>query len=461
MTQEDIHGHHVSFALRDNELLIQTRHGVEILELIPNHKFIKDLPRLFVEEYTHWINIKSGTIELRPLASLWQSCADNWRITCQDNALATMRCGTFQLVDSQSNVFKAVEKRLEGIESADYLHVMQCSSQGLIVKLPRYNFHFKITNDMKTFQSPELGATVEMNQYVGTLVGLQGMLVLKEADTGRHSILIPIGEVKYQYACNQSSHVVVDIDTSETRTVRYCNYYIDYTLRRLSGPPKLFQGYFLAYLHALTTHVLPDPFTGLTGTEQALFILQQACMLPTEPLNEEEVVMLELISKLTPRRKYYPEHLNSMQTVEWDPTLSMLSQHDDFIILARQFYNQSTDIEHFFTMKTPDPDWLESKSHEDLLTRARISNAAYCKYEFGGAQISKREDKAFTLRNPEVHSKAVQQIYEAAHLLLTRPSKVETCKDLWKDLKAWSIVDGGNPVFGSLISLVKIQLPKS
>ena len=459
MTQKHIHGYQVFFAMHDKELIIQTRKNGETLELMPHHKMRGDLPKLFIEEHTHWINLKTRIIELRPLASLWKSCPQNWCIKYEDDAKAIMQQGTCQLVDWHSETFEAIRQRLVGIECKDFLHVMKCSSRGLIVRLPRYNFHFELSNSMKTLRCPELGAVIESDQNLGTLIGLRSRLILKEEGLGVRSVLIPIGKVVY--GSSASSHVEVKIDTSDLRSVRYCNYHIDDILHRLRGPPRLFQGYYLAYLHALTSYMLADPLTGLTGTEQALGILQQACMLPTEPLRKDEKVLLEAIGKLTPVRKYYPPHLKKMQNVFWDSQLSAMSQHDDFIHVVRQLYDHSLAIEHFHITTTSKSEVLGSREEDHLLVRARTRNASYRNFAFGGNWLSTRKDKVYGLRDPDIHSEAAQHVFEAACLLRERPTQMEVCDDMWKVVRSWSTVSGPDATFGSLGSLTEFELPKS
>lgn len=306
-------------------------------------------------------------------------------------------------------------------------------------------------------QSPELAAFIDPDQDLGTLYGLRSKLVLKNNKSDTRSVLIPIGAVKYEIS--NSSHTVVHIDTTKSRSIRYCHYHVENVLHRLRGPPNTYQGYYLAYMHALTAHILHDPLTGLNGTEQALVILRQACMLPTEPLKQDETRLLEDIAGLTPIREFYPPHLQNMQTVYWDPELPVSSQHDEFVYLARQLYAHSLKIDHFFGSKTPASIGLGPGKHDSLLSRARIRNASYRCYEFGGNRTRARKDKVYAVRSPDVHAQALQQVYEAAFLLHKRPKKMEVCANLWEEVNSWREVSGPRLGFETVGELIEIRLP--
>jgi hypothetical protein len=457
VTKRNIQGYEISFSMQGEDLLILTREKDKILALIPSQQLSGDLPKMFIKDYTHWINLTTGTIELRPLDRRWQSSPLNWRIAYSQQS-ATMELGREQLVDGQTQLFKAIARILAAIEVSDHLHVTHSPKDGVIIRLPRYNFHFRLGKELRLY-SPELAAFVDSDQDLGTLYGLRSKLVLKNNDSGIRSALIPIGTVNYKIS--DSSNTVVDIDNKDGRSVRYCLYTVDAILCRLRGPPDLYSGYYLAYLHALTSHIIHDPLTGLNGTEQALVILRQACMLPTEPLTQNEIELLEDIAGLSPVREFYPPHLQKMQTVYWDPALPVSSQHDEFVHLARKFYTHSLQIDHFFDSKTPVSKQLATGKHDSLLHRARVHNAIYRSYEFGGDQLHARKDRSYTPRSREVPSQALQRVYETAYLLHKRPSGMEVCANLWEEVESWREVSGPRTSVGPLGELVDLHLPSA
>lgn len=96
---------------------------------------------------------------------------------------------------------------------------------------------------------------------------------------------------------------------------RYARYMIDNVLGRLHGPPEPLLLYTKAQLHAYTSFMIPDPLTGRTGTEEALKCLQSGACQPWNPLMPPGAAVLKTITRLTPRRHYYPKDMKRQQTV--------------------------------------------------------------------------------------------------------------------------------------------------
>ncbi|MCJ1471894.1 hypothetical protein MMC13_000535 [Lambiella insularis] len=459
MTGKHISGYQVHFALREAELIIRTRKDQGVLELVPHHMLCGDIPKVFVTEHTHWLDIATGTIELRPLENTWQPSSGNWQINYRKHSGSYMQLGRWRLVDYKSSTFEVIASILSPIEYEDYLHVDFCADVGLRVTLPRYNLQFVVDANSQVLHSRELAASIDTNQNIGTLIGLESRLVLKADGSGVRSVIVPDGEVTYEKA--ESSHVTVVIKTREQRNVRYYQYFVDDTLQRLRGPPDLSQGYYIVYLHALTSNALPDPFTGLTGTEQALAFLRQACMLPTEPLTKAEMTILEKVSMLSPTREFYPPNLRKMQTVTWDSLLPPSSQHDEFVLLTRNLFSHSKRIEPFFKESTPVSKILNLPQDDFLLNRARARNAVHRSHEFGGDQLKSLEDREYVRRDVEFPHQVASRVHEVAYLLLQRPPKLKVSSSLWSEFESWGSVSGDKSKFTSVEELAEFHLPES
>ncbi|KAJ8586504.1 hypothetical protein M405DRAFT_935342, partial [Rhizopogon salebrosus TDB-379] len=68
-TRGNLYDHQVSFALRSNDLIIRAKHihqNSPVLQLIPSQKFVDDLPMTLIEGHTHWLNLDTSEIEIRP-----------------------------------------------------------------------------------------------------------------------------------------------------------------------------------------------------------------------------------------------------------------------------------------------------------------------------------------------------------------------------------------------------------
>lgn len=64
----------------ENDLVIRSKRDDKVFELIPHNTFTDDLPERFIEDNVHWLNLSTGEIELRPLATMWDPSPSNWTI---------------------------------------------------------------------------------------------------------------------------------------------------------------------------------------------------------------------------------------------------------------------------------------------------------------------------------------------------------------------------------------------
>ena len=164
------------------------------------------------------------------------------------------------------------------------------------------------------------------------MFGLKNKLVLcpnpncREGSFLSRRVIIPQGEVSFG---TDGDFTNVSINTSAERHVRWHEYTVDTDLGRLKSNTSLRSKLYLCYLHALTSHCLPDPLLGHTGTEEALSMLRSAACRSFQRLDGDDAKLLELIGNLTPDRLYHPPHLQLMATVKWN-RLPALSQHHDF-----------------------------------------------------------------------------------------------------------------------------------
>lgn len=210
---------------------------------------------------------------------------------------------------------------------------------------------------------------IDNNQSSGTMFGLRNQLILCAKDPAAsklpqsRTVLIPHGEVSFKPVTN---HVVVTIDSGSGRQVAFHQFKVDNDLRYLASTTGLTTRLFKTYLHAITSHCLPDPLTGRTGTEEALHELSAATTFSFEQLDKNQARLLELIGSLTPARSYYPPHLQCMQTTRW-LNLPTLSQHYEFYPLSKALLDRADTLQLFHRlsfdlaayMRTLEPKLLE------------------------------------------------------------------------------------------------------
>ncbi|KAI5807814.1 hypothetical protein DFH27DRAFT_650380 [Peziza echinospora] len=389
-------GNEVFFALRLRNLVIRLQTPApesHTFEIITNTLFKDDFPDPLVQNFAHCLNLNTGTLEFRPLDGIWRSSAENWSIDLSDQPIFMQRVidgTTSWMADYRSKAASMISKLLSAIEEKSNLQIIlhpMPSPHRLVVHLHRYSLDFAL-NDRGLLECTSLpGLVIDSRQDMGTMIGLSNYLVLCEigqlSKYGRH-VLIPRGKIEYTMGlCDKhnNGHTVTRISTTGMSKVAYHKYKIDAILGRLVGNTTMASRLYQNHLHALTSFCLPDPLTGITGTQTSLENLQQASMSSFQKITMHEVELLESIAKLTPIRVWYPDHLQVMQTVEWDGHLPATSQHAGFLKTALSILEHWEKISFFYPNESQ-IEWKKAfekhlKSPMHLRKRAEIRNSVW------------------------------------------------------------------------------------
>ncbi|KAG9090216.1 hypothetical protein FRC06_001164, partial [Ceratobasidium sp. 370] len=347
-------GNWVSFCMEEQELVVQARQNCSAFELIPHSKISGDLPYFLSSDYHHWVNLSTRDIEFRLLASPWSSSSTKWQLRFSSPSSSVIEQigenGSTLLVDMHSLAFTSIARQLEPLESSRYLHVTRSSAGKINAELPRLKLAFFVNGDLQLESCNLRGHVVDERQSVGALFGLHNQLALCPKDTvveslpQSHVVLIPYGAVNFGA---EGDHSRVTVDCGSERHLNFYQYKIDTDLGYLaSDNPSLTSRLYKIYLHALTSHCLPDPLTGRTGVEEALHELSESATLSFDQIDQEQARLLQLIGALTPRRVYYPSHLRSMQTTQW-ANLPPLSQHYTFSVAANLILERASELQLF------------------------------------------------------------------------------------------------------------------
>src|SRR6202008_5104346 len=86
-------------------------------------------------------------------------------------------------------------------------------------------------------------------------------------------VIIPGGDISFR---TNGYFTSVFISYDDKMQVDWHEYTIDVDLGCLRSNATLRSNLYQCYIHALTSHCLPDPLLGHTGTEEALYILRSA-----------------------------------------------------------------------------------------------------------------------------------------------------------------------------------------
>jgi hypothetical protein len=445
------------FSWNSRDLILRTRKpgDSQILQLIPRSALSGDFPKHFIDEYTHWLDLNTRELEFRPVGSPWTPAPSNWRLyihkpgTHPRAVLQKPSQGSslIKLIDIRSETFDMVSSLLSPLESPEYI-IITHASHSLEVSLPRLHLSFFVNSNLELECRSIPGYILDKTQSCGTMFGLKNKLVLCPKPNGPEEsllprrVIIPQGEISFR---TDGDFTGVSINTTAEQHVRWHEYTVDIDLGCLKSNTSLRSKLYQCYLHALTTHCLPDPLLGHTGTEEALNMLRNAACRSFQRLDAYDAKLLELISNLTPDRAYYPPHLQSMATVKWND-LPALSQHHDFYRVICSILDHARQLEALYDQPTV---FETPHRNQLLLKRAAFRNKSYYPSDL---QIS---EKSSSLDDVKYRSRDISSRGNAEHVAYrtswsiwnARPSLDRKLPNLWDLMNSWrSVGPAGNGI---------------
>jgi len=437
------------------ELLIRATKDNRTLELIPHSKFYGDFPKHLVDNYAHWMDIQSREIEFRPLDSQWKESCQNPRVYFSN---LVMRCEGRRFLDVRSASASMIYSVLGPFEHNDYVEIttmkkkkeekeVEAVEMMVEINLPRFQMVFFLNDEMQLECRQFRDMIVDENQSFGTLTGLRSRLVLRNkggGDSHSRKVLIPYGKVSYGI---DGSHVKVTIYTKDDQNVVYHHFDIDTTLWRLSGSGGLSSRLYKIYLHALTSHCLPDSLTGRTGTEEALYDLNSAAVWSFKELECVDLDLLNRIAALTSSRNFYPKHLQKMQTVSWND-LPSLSQHEDFYRTTKKILEYNSRFTFFRDEKLPVSKVKNQKTEPFLVDKAAVRNRAFRTECFSGSNVVLREDRHYISRDvPSGDANSPEsKVCAVACNTNNWSTSLATAPDLLQRFESWKNLKGNKAI---------------
>lgn len=375
-------------------------------QLIPRSRLAGDFPTNIISHHVFWLQLPSasemssgidnttGRIDLRSGDTPW-TLKDEWFISQTYNPLKTqLKLGPQRLLlDVRSARATMITNVLAPLEFPEFIEVND-KNHVVNVYLPRLKLDFTVNRRYKLEckQFPEM--TIDDDQRIGTFIGLENLLVVRQGQT--RSVIVPHGKVIFK---RRDSHTMVEIDTTGMEKVKYHIYTVNTILGTLVGNGSLTSHLYKIYLHAVTSHCLPDPLTRRTGTEEALAGLRAAATRSFQTVETDSVDMdlFRLIAALTPVRVYYPVHLKRMQQVTWKSGLSPIAQHDEFCTGVQEVSTYAGLLNIFEDVKGCTV-W-RTTGDQDLAKKAAMRNAVFRTEQFGGSVVEKSEDRIHEARD--------------------------------------------------------------
>ncbi|CAF4253398.1 unnamed protein product [Didymodactylos carnosus] len=203
------------------------------------------------------------------------------------------------------------------------------SQDGTIVHihLSRLGIAFKYSVSSNTTSREYSDMCIKEEQWFGTLTGLKSGLLLTPL-LGKNQglenypyrkLIVPFGKI---YSANNpnTKHQTVTIGRSSMTSSlqQYFVFILNDRLRILQSTDSPTGWLYLALLHTMTSHPLPDEYTGTTGMERAFQLLKSAGSWPDQPFDARSLNILGQIAAISPKVDYYPKHLTSMEQIDWN-----------------------------------------------------------------------------------------------------------------------------------------------
>ncbi|KAL8832894.1 MAG: hypothetical protein Q9170_004696, partial [Blastenia crenularia] len=451
--------HEIHFGFRGGDRIMRVLSRSQllptaILEFLPSYMFLgsqvqdpPDLPLPLIDDCVHWFDISTGTVQIRPKATMWRAKHSDWQINLETSQGS--RRGRSLLVDPQSSLFNRVAQLIEPFEDRRKMTIFQPLESNLTVHLPALELTFRVSFD-GLLESRQLRAYVDIDQDAGTLYGLKSSLVLRDSALQNHrSILVAMGPATIE---RHEAHVGISI----VHTGYYARFSINTLLGRLECAPEPRLIYFKAYCHAITSSVHPDPLTLRTGTEEALSCLRAANAQPWTPLDPESYRILFLLADLSPSRVYYPENLRVLQKVQWDDKIMPGSQSAMFRPLVEDILGQCRALHRFHLDSDPVP-LYKRQGDPQLHARALLRARDFQPVEYELPKLSP-PDVHYQPRD-SIRTTGCSDAHEAASLIWKWSLDIHVNLDLSQRLQEWPLIQGYLNTFDDslLSSLINLE----
>ncbi|KAK5993505.1 hypothetical protein PT974_06937 [Cladobotryum mycophilum] len=401
---------HITQEKHEKDLLIRLQGGgCPTMDLVPSRFLNQLLPHSFVKDYIHWYNHDTDSIELCPIGDSWRPSKENWVLRQHGNFWKLTHLGRTSLLAPKSRSARLIAAILSPLDPVLNIHMLlDEKSKDLEIKVSSLQLEFHLRCGESVIRSRQFrGMQVDANQSMGTLVGFASKLVMRDSHKPEvRMVIIPEGEINFGRD-SSIGHVRATVNYGTARRVQ--RYLIDSQLRRLVDNATVQSKLFLAYIHALTSYCIPDPFLGRTGTEEALSILQSASIRSIDNLAQDSVKVLLDIASLTPRRAFYPEHLRTMQKVDWCHELSFVTQDSRFYKIVNRILDRVSVMSFLYPSDTANTKDDVVLMHADfwLVEREIVQNSRYQVSNYGAEEFASTHDIEYASRDRRISSQVV------------------------------------------------------
>lgn len=410
-TVDRYHGLHYEFMKNATTLIIRQlrEHDGEnhssssgFMELVPRELFQGNMPFDLIDNYTHWFDSDTKCIHF-VTSKLYKD--KEAKVDFKLVPISPVRPSKFKLMKVRSSgeisqdcllsinstTFQLLAMEISPLESHDFIHVtLNTATDRLTINLWRHSLDFTInssdgllySNKFPGYHIPD----VNKKSRLGALIGLNNYLLMEKniaeklSDEVSRLVLVPHGKVVIS-SHEDKRHQNVTIFTNprdsdnpgKLRQPTFFTFEVDTLLQRLKPCNDTSAWLYLAALHGATSSPLPDPFTGLTGLESAMWILHSGMVWSCSPYDQECLETLQFISGLSPKYNYYPDYLSGMQVTTWPAGLKKNSYaaYDGYYIIVEKLLEDSCRLQDLYPEKVIGTAKL-FESRKELLNRSYL-----------------------------------------------------------------------------------------
>ncbi|CAF1128844.1 unnamed protein product [Adineta ricciae] len=345
-------------------------------QLIPHTCFLEDFPDEFASCYSHWMNLANQTIEFRPIKFNNADFLDDkpYILEVATGCLTSTNIDDKKvLINGKSKFFQNLFKKyFNRLDDQAYVYMMRqiTNKTNVIVHiyLSRIGIAFQYDTTDNTIVSREYAdMRVSKNQSFGTLTGLTFGLLLSPLSANEtngdyypyRKMIVPFGTVTAKR--QTSDHQTVNVERLPSKTsLQYFVFILNDRLKVLQSTDSPTGWLYLALLHAMTTHLLPDQYTGMTGMERAFQLLNSAGCWSDEPFNSISLSILIQIAQITPIVQHYPPNLPCAVNIKWHAnSVPYSAQHFGYYLLAKAILENSRQFHFMYKLSSANQHMLK------------------------------------------------------------------------------------------------------
>ncbi|OAA53732.1 hypothetical protein ISF_08671 [Cordyceps fumosorosea ARSEF 2679] len=333
------------------ELHVRATKGGHVSVLLPRRILSLSsfpFPDEYLSAHLHWHQItkEDFRIDFYPRQSAWDPSSIAWELQSQHDGWVLKERGRDRVVMPTSLAYyNGLSRVFEHFVTEKDFHVIFNKDAGVLeARLGILGLNFFINDGERTIRSFEFeDMAIDHDYSLKTLIGLQPKLILRcEKDRKSRTLLVADGEER---AWQTAGHTEVTVAINQDTTVQ--TYTINEALGQLRGNQTWRSKAYLAYLYALTSHCLPDPFTSNTGQETALEILTSGAILSFDSLDEKDCALLEKISHLAPEQHFRNRRGARPVTLKWNDKLQPGLHHDGYYTAVQNILDHAQTLDSF------------------------------------------------------------------------------------------------------------------